>query len=76
MAENFNPTFENKNMAFKKLNDSKKTQEKFSGRLRQTILLRPLMLKINKEAYIKPKTLFSIENFILNYKLVNFKLKI
>ena len=38
------------------------------------------MLKMNKEAYIKPKTVFfqhsSIENFILNYKLVNFKPKI
>ena len=57
MAENLNPTFVNKTWLLK-IKVSEKTQEKFSGLLGQTVMLRPQMLKMNKEAFIKPKTLF------------------
>ena len=58
MAENLNPTLENQKHGFKKIKVSKKTKGKFGGRLGQTIIFRPLMLKMNKEAFTKPKTLY------------------
>ena len=54
----FKSHFRKQKHGFKKIKVSKKTKGKFGGRLGQTIIFRPLMLKMNKEAFTKPKTLY------------------